>query len=155
MTPEDFGLVALAAVFVSLGQLFVDQGLGDAIVQRPTLTRRQIDTAFWTSVATGTLLTIAGYLLAGPIARFLGEPDLEEIIQVLSIIIRAGRPQRASRLGILRRELDFRGLAIRQALAVGSGGVVGVCMALNGYGAWALVGQQVTIAVVTSSRCGR
>jgi O-antigen/teichoic acid export membrane protein len=148
LAPEDFGLVALAAVFVSLGQLFVDQGLGDAIVQRPILTRRQIDTAFWVSIATGTLLTIAGYLVAGPIARFLNEPDLEQIIQVLSIIFVLVALS-SIQLGILRRELDFRGLAIRKLLAIGLGGAVGVWMALAGYGAWALVGQQVGMAVVT------
>jgi O-antigen/teichoic acid export membrane protein len=148
LAPEDFGLVALAAVFVALGQLFVDQGLGDAIVQRPILTRRQINTAFWVSVATGTVLTIVGYLIAGPVARFLGEPELEPIIQVLSIIMVLVALS-SIQLGILRRELDFRGLAIRKLLAIGLGGVVGVWMALNDYGAWALVGQQVTMAVVT------
>ena len=148
LAPEDFGLVALATVFVALGQLFVDQGLGDAIVQRPTLTRRQIDTAFWASIATGILLTIVGYLIAGPIAQFLNEPELEPIIQVLSIIFVLVALS-SIQLGILRRELDFRGLAIRKLLAIGLGGVVGVWMALNDYGAWALVGQQVAMAVIT------
>ena len=58
LTPVDFGLVALATVFVAFAQLLVDQGLGDALIQRPSLTRRQIDTAFWVAVLTGALLTV-------------------------------------------------------------------------------------------------
>jgi PST family polysaccharide transporter len=148
LSPEDFGLVALAAVLVSLGQLFVDQGMGDAVVQRATLTRRQIDTAFWVSIVTGVLLTIVAILIAGPVARLLKQPELEPIIQVLSVIfILVGLS--SIQMGILRRELDFRGLAIRKLLAIAIGGVVGVGMALANYGAWALVGQQVAMAVVT------
>src|SRR5215212_6625961 len=57
---KDVGLVALAAAIVGVAQLFVDQGLGDALVQRPSLTRGHIDTAFWTAVLTGSLLTGLG-----------------------------------------------------------------------------------------------
>jgi PST family polysaccharide transporter len=67
LSVDDFGLVTLAAVFVAFAQLFVDQGLGDAVVQRPTLTRRQLDTAFWASMAAGLLITVAGVVLAFPI----------------------------------------------------------------------------------------
>jgi PST family polysaccharide transporter len=93
-------------------------------------------------------LTIVGYLVAGPIARILNEPDLEPIIQVLSIIFVLVALS-SIQMGILRRELDFRGLAIRKLLAIGIGGVVGIWMAFNNYGAWALVGQQVAMAAVT------
>src|SRR4051812_24184421 len=50
LQPDQVGLVALAAAIVGVAQLFVDQGLGDALIQRPTLTRREIDTAFWAAV---------------------------------------------------------------------------------------------------------
>src|SRR5262249_37222282 len=86
LSPQDFGLVALAAVFVSLGQLFADQGLGDAVVQRRLLTRMQVDTAFWAAQATGLLLFAIGFVAAGPVSRLVGEPALEPILQVLSLI---------------------------------------------------------------------
>ena len=68
LLPEDFGLVALAMVFVLFAQLLVDQGMGDALVQRREITPLQIDTAFWVAVATGGLLTVALFLLAWPIS---------------------------------------------------------------------------------------
>ncbi|MDL2335467.1 MAG: lipopolysaccharide biosynthesis protein [Chloroflexota bacterium] len=148
LTEVDFGLVAAAAVFVGFAQLFVDQGLGDAVVQRPTLTRRQLDTAFWAAMATGLLITVVGVLLAIPIATLLGDRRLEPIIQVLSVIF-VLTALSSIQTGLLRREMAFRSLALRRLAAVVLSGVVGVGMAFAGFGAWSLVGQQIVSALVS------
>jgi polysaccharide transporter, PST family len=148
LVPVDFGLVALAAVFVAFAQLLVDQGLGDALIQRPTVTRSQIDTAFWAAVVTGTLLTLLGIMLAGPIATFLHEPRLEQILQALSLTFVLAALN-SIQMALLRREMRFRSLAIRKLLAVAGGGAIGVAMAVMGYGAWALVGQQLANAAIS------
>ena len=121
--------MALALVFVLLAQLLVDQGMGDrAPVQRREITPLQVDTAFWVAlVATGGLLTVALFLLAWPISELLGEPDLQPILQVLSLTFvlaafttiqiallrRPGLPQplpaRVGRLGGWRRGGRLRG----------------------------------------------
>lgn len=148
LTKVDFGVVALAAVFVSFAQLFVDQGLGDALVQRRTVTRGQIDTAFWTAVLTGGLLTVVGIILAAPIAGLLGEPRLEPILQVLSFSFVLAAFS-SIQLALLRREMRFRSLAIRKLTAVAGAGAIGVAMAFLGYGAWSLVGQQLANATIS------
>src|SRR6188508_1045055 len=117
LNPADFGLVALAAVFVALGQLFADQGLGDAVIQRRVLTRLQLDTAFWAAMATGGLLTALGLLLAGPISQLVREPRLEPILQALSLIFVLVALS-SIQMGLLRREMDFRALAIRKLVAI-------------------------------------
>jgi PST family polysaccharide transporter len=141
LTPADFGLVALAMVFVVLANLFVDQGLGDALVQRRDLTRAHIDTAFWAALALGIGLTLGGVVLAIPIAMLLNEPQLQPILQALSVVFTL-TALNAIQMSILRRELRFRSLALRTMFSIAGGGVVGVILALLGYGAWALVGQQ-------------
>ena len=148
LTEIDFGLVTAAAVFVGFAQLFVDQGLGDAVVQRPTLTRRQLDSAFWASIATGALITVIGVVAAIPISIGLGDRRLEPIIQVLSLIFLLTALS-SVQTGLLRREMAFRSLALRRLVAVVISGAVGVGMALAGYGPWALVGQQVISAAVS------
>jgi O-antigen/teichoic acid export membrane protein len=148
LTEVDFGLVALAVVFVSFAQLFVDQGLGDALIQKTTVTRLQIDTAFWVAVATGLLLMVVGIVLAGPIATLVGEPQLAPIITVLSInfvVVALSSVQ----LALLRRDMRFRSLALRRLVAVAVGGVIGVGAAFAGFGAWSLVAQQVSYGVVS------
>lgn len=148
LVPVDFGLVALAAVFVAFVQLFVDQGLGDALIQRRDLTRSHIDTAFWVALATGALLTLAGQLAAGPIARLLAEPALESILRVLSLSFVLAALN-SIQLALLRRELAFRSLAIRAVVAATGGGIIGIVLAALGAGAWALVGQELGTAAVS------
>ena len=148
LVPEDFGLVALAMVFVALAQLVVDQGLGDALIQRREITADHVDTAFWVAVATGILLTVATILLAAPIAAAVGEPELASILQVLSITFVLSAFTSIP-IALLSRELAFRLLAIRAVASIVGGGVVGIGMALAGLGAWSLVGQQVAAAVLS------
>lgn len=148
LMPADFGLVALAAVFVAFAQLLVDQGLGDALIQRPTVTRIQMDTAFWAAMLTGSLLTIGGIAFAGPIAALLGEPGLEPIIQALSLTF-IFSALNSIQMALLRRTMRFRSLALRRLSAVAGGGAVGIAMAVWGYGPWALVGQQLTAAAIS------
>jgi PST family polysaccharide transporter len=148
LVPDDFGLVALAAVFVNLAQLVVDQGLGDALIQRRELSQRHIDTAFWVAVATGLSLVTAGVLLAYPIAALLGEPELRPILQALSVTFLLSALG-SIQIALLRRRLNFRALALRALGGIAGGGAVGVAMALLGFGVWSLVGQQIAGAAVS------
>lgn len=149
LTPVDFGLVALATVFVAFAQIFVDQGMGDALVQRRQVTPEHIDTAFWVSLLTGVLLTVAGIVLAIPIAALMGEPELRPILQVLSFIF-VLTALSSVQIGLLRREMAFRSLALRALFGIVGGGLVGIAMAFMGSGAWALVGQQLTTAALST-----
>ncbi len=148
LTPDAFGLVALAAVFVALAQLVVDQGLGDALVQRPEITPSHVDTAFWVAIATGALLTVAAFLLSYPIGLAVGQPDLVPILQVLAVTFILSALTSIP-IALLTRALAFRLLAIRAIVAIVAGGIVGVALALMGAGVWALVAQQVAAAVVS------
>ncbi|HEY7600520.1 MAG TPA: lipopolysaccharide biosynthesis protein, partial [Candidatus Limnocylindrales bacterium] len=148
LAPADFGLVALAMVFVALAQLFVDQGLGDALVQRRELTKTHVDTAFWAALSLGVVLAVAGALLAIPITALLGEPVLQPVLQALSLVFvltgLASIP-----MAILQRELRFRSLALRTIFSIAAGGAAGIALAVSGYGVWALVGQQLVTAAVS------
>jgi PST family polysaccharide transporter len=149
LTPDQFGLVALAAVFVALAQLIVDQGFGDAIIQRAGVTRAHLDTAFWVAVITGAALSLTGIALAGIIADLLRQPPLAPILRVLSLAFMVSALS-STQMAILRRELAFRSLALRGLLSIGAGGAVGITMAFLGFGAWALVGQQVAAGLVSA-----
>lgn len=150
LVPADFGLVALASVFVALAQVVVDQGLGDALIQRRQITRSHIDTAFWVALLTGAALTLVGIAAAGPIATLLAEPALASILQVLSLTFVLSAFT-SVQVALLRRELAFRTLALRTLAGALGGGVIGIVMALAGLGAWALVGQLAGSAVLSAA----
>ena len=150
LVPGDFGLVALATVFVALAQVVVDQGLGDALIQRRHITRSHIDTAFWVALLTGAALTIIGIGSAGLIATLFSEPALAPILQVLSLTFLLSAFT-SVQVALLRRELAFRVLALRTLAGALGGGAIGIGMAFAGLGAWALVGQLVGSAVLSAA----
>lgn len=148
VAPDDVGLVALASVFVLFAQIFVDSGMSAALIQRPVLVRGHIDTAFWLSVVTGCALAAVGVILAPLLSAPFNEPRLTPILQVLSLsFVPYGLASVQNAL--LRREMDQRSLAIRSLVAVAGGAVVGVALAYRGFGAWALVAQQLTAAALS------
>jgi O-antigen/teichoic acid export membrane protein len=146
--PESFGLVAAAVVFTSFAQIFVDQGFSDAIVQFNHLEREHLDTAFWISMATGIVLTIASIAGASLIASLFREPDLVPIIKWLSPIFVLSALSSVQQ-SILRRNLDFKSLTVRSLIATIASGVVAVTMAFLGCGVWSLVAKLLVEGVVS------
>ncbi len=149
LPPEAFGLVALATVFTAFIQIFLDQGFSAAIMQRAEIESEHLDTAFWTSVLIGILLTIVSIALAGVVAAFFDEPRLTPVLRWLSIsfvVIAFSSTQ----IAILQRELAFKNLAARSLTATVIGGIVGVGMAYTGYGVWSLVGQNLATGMVAA-----
>lgn len=147
LAPQDFGLVALAGIFTAFMQIFVDQGFSKAIVQRRTLGRRELDTAFWTAIVTGTALTVAGVAAAPVVSNVLDQPALTPIVRWLSLGFLLSSIT-TTHQALLQREFAFRALAVRRLSATVAGGVVGVALAATGAGVWSLVAQTLVRALV-------
>lgn len=147
LEPQDIGLIAIATLVVAFMQIFIDRGLAEAIIQRATITGAHLDTAFWINIFVAIVLTLLTFLFKGLIAGVYNEPYLKPILAWLSInfILAAFS---STQQAILRRNLNFRGLAIRRLLAQLIGGIVGVSMALFGFGAWSLVAQNLVYSSV-------
>lgn len=149
LTPAEVGLVAMAAVFSNLALVFVDLGLDAALIQRETLTEEDRSTAFWVNVTVGVVLTVLGIALAGPIASLYGQPEVEPLLRVISllfIITTLGIAQGA----LLIRDMKFRSLEIRTVIASAVASAVAIALALLGANSWAIVGQYLTIASVST-----
>lgn len=143
LNPETFGLIALASVFIAFVELFLDQGLSRAIVQRQEVESEHLDTAFWTTLGISLFLTSLSIACAGLAADFFKQSELTRIIHYLSItFIFSGLS--SVQQAILERQLAFKSLAIRSLIAVFVSGIVGVVMAFLDFGVWSLVGQQLT-----------
>ena len=149
LEPKDFGLFALAAVFVALMQVFLDSGFAQALVQREDLEQPHLDTAFWTTVALGAALTLLTIASAGLVADLFGQPELASILRWLSLSFVFGALASIPQT-ILRRRMRFSLLAVRSLVATTVGGVTGVAMAVSGAGVWSLVGQQLSAAAAAT-----
>lgn len=147
LDPQAFGLVAIASLLITFVQAFQDQGLGDAIVQRERLDPEHLDTAFLVNLLISLLLTAICMAVAPLVGIFFREPQLVPIVRWLSLsfpVASLAIVQQA----ILRRALAFKVLALRSILATLVGGIVGVAMALLGFGVWSLIAQTLVNALI-------
>lgn len=135
----------MAMVYVAFVEMLLEQGMGAALVQREDLRSEHLDAAFWMILGASGALVAASVGLSGWWAGLNRLPELEAVIDGLSIIVPLHGLVVVQR-AMLQREMDFRALALRTNASVALGGAVGVGMAVTGWGVWALVAQQVVSA---------
>ena len=148
VTPEEFGLAALVLVFSGLAVNVTDASLGAALVQRASISEADRSTAFWTSVAAGGALTLAFLGLSLPIARFYEAPEVEPLLAAYSLTFLLNGLA-TTQATLLTRELRFRSLELRVIVATLVSAPVALVAAALGAGAWALIVQALTYAVVS------
>ena len=139
LTPADFGLVALALVFMSFMETLQDLGLTQAlIVSSPAEEPARAQTTFMWTVAIGAALAIAVSALAPLVAQFFGHASLRAIIPVLALSFFV-ESLGATHESLARKRLDYRVRTVAEGADVLTRGTTGVVLALAGFGAWSLV----------------
>jgi O-antigen/teichoic acid export membrane protein len=150
LQPAEFGLVGTAMIVIAFSTVFSRLGIGPAIIQRRDIEPRHLATGFAASIALGLLTSLLVWLIAPEAARFFRMPELTSIIRVLAALF----PINALAVvpsAMLQRELRFRWLANVDVASYTIGyGLVGVTLALAGWGVWALVAGQFAQAAVES-----
>jgi O-antigen/teichoic acid export membrane protein len=144
LTPADFGLVAMVTAITSFGQAFADLGLSEATIQQPVINHSQVSALFWINVSIGVGLTLLTAALAPVLAWFYHEPRLVHITLVVSLTFLIGG-LRVQHDALLRRQMRFRSLALRDILAYAVAVPVAILMAWRGYGYWGIVALPLTL----------
>ena len=148
LTPETFGLIALANVFLAFMQIFLEQGFAKALIQRENLEPEHLDAAFWSQVGCGVLLTAISFFSAGLVANFFDQPKLIPILQCLSSIFIVNSLSQVHN-ALLTRKFAFKIIAMRSLFATVISGIIGISMAFAGYGVWSLVVLNITAELVS------
>lgn len=148
LVPEDYGLMALATIVIGYVEFFSELGLGAAIVQRTTVTRMELSSNFWFSVAVGAGISVVGFVLAYPTAWIFDEPRVVPITQLMATLFLIGAMMNVP-FNLLVRECRFKEIGALQLVAalISSGSTL--LMALAGYGVWALAWGTVILRCVT------
>ena len=139
--PHDFGVVAIAMVYIALAHVFLEQGFSTALIQREDLEPDHLHSAFWLNIV--SCIALAGFTVAlsGWWAEVNGAPVLRDVLSVLSLVL-VIEGLNIVQQAYLQRHAEFKKLAIRTNVAALIGGVLGVALALGGAGVWSLVAQQ-------------
>lgn len=138
LLPAEYGLVAMAMVFISVSQSFVSFGFGIAIIQRNELSNKDLSTVFYLNMGVSIIAFIILYFSAPMIADFFNENQLIHIVRVLSFLIILFALTIVQN-SLINRDVNFklqtRILIISQILS----GVIAIYLAYMGYGVWALI----------------
>jgi len=141
LTPRDYGLAGLAAVYVGLAAIFSQFGIGPALIQRAELTPRVIRAGFTATVLIGILTTAVVWLTAPYAAAFFGNTALSPIIRGLSLTFVVANPGFVAE-GMSERNLAWRRLMwVEVAAFVVGYALPALVLAIQGFGVWAIVGS--------------
>lgn len=149
LTPADFGLVAIVFAISNFAMLLRDMGLASAIIQRANLDEETTLTAHWTNCFIGLTLAAALLALSYPLQLIFKAPGLASLVQVsaLSFPFLSGT---AVHQALLERANKFAVVARIEIIALLSGFTVAVVTAYLGAGAYSLVLQTLTVAVLSA-----
>lgn len=148
LVPEDFGLVAMVTAVIGVAELLRDFGLSAAVVQAETVSRDERTNLFWANTALGVGCAVFALALTPVIVAIYGEPRLQAIVPALAgvfVLSGLGSQYRAG----LTRDLRFGQVALADLIAQGIGAGMAIGAASLGAGFWALVLQQIAVALTT------
>ena len=151
LLPAEFGVVTAALVVIGFAGVFSQLGLGPAVVQRPTLERRHIDSAFGASVLFGLILGTATWTAAPAFAAFFRIEGVAPVLRVLAILFPLNGLAVVAE-SLAKRDLRFRWLANVDVASYALGyGLVGITLAALDAGVWALVGGEIAKSVLRAA----
>lgn len=143
LLPEDYGKIALITVFTTILQVFVDSGLGTALIQKKDADELDFSSVFYFNFVVCIILYICMFITAPNIAKFYNDNSLTPIIRVVSITILI------SGVKGIQQSYVSKNLLFKRFFYATIGGtlfsaIVGITLAYLGYGVWAIVAQQLT-----------
>lgn len=140
LLPEDFGLMAMIAVFFAIANSLIDSGFSQALIRKKEVSQTDYSTAFYTNLVLGLLVYALLFASAPFIAIFYDEPRLVDLVRVVGLVVIINSFQLVQ-VADLTRKLNFKvqfGVALPSAIF---SGIVAVSMAAMGFGVWSLAAQ--------------
>lgn len=141
LTPHDYGLVGMLAVFIAVSQSLVDSGFSQALIRKQDRTEIDNSTVFYFNIIVGFILYGLLYAAAPLIADFYNEPQLIAITRVIGLSVLFNSLVVVQR-ALLTIKIDFKTQAKAALTATIVSGGIGIWMAATGYGVWSIVAQQ-------------
>lgn len=149
LLPEDYGLVAIINVFITIALVFINTGFSSAVIQKKEINPRDLDTIFYTSLICGAILYAILYLIAPAISVFYDEPRLTALFRVECLIVPVASIYSVQQ-SLITRNLWFNKGFVISLVAMIFQGAIGISLAYLGYGVWALVISTLANSVVSA-----
>ena len=143
LTPEEYGVMAIMAIFIAISNSIIDSGFSNALIRKIKVERVDYNTVFYFNLLVSIMLYIFLFFSAPAISAFFKEPELIEITRVIGWILIINALAIIPRTQLVRN-VDFKTQTKVSLISSVSSGVIGIVMAIAGMGIWSLVGQQLS-----------
>lgn len=141
LTPSDFGLIGILAIFISFSQMIVESGLGGALVKKKDVSNEDYNTIFTFNLACSCILYIILFVCAPLIASFYKNEELINLTRIVGLNIIISGFSLTQKVHLIR-DLKFKKQTIISIAALLISVIISVSLAFYGFGVWALISQQ-------------
>lgn len=141
LAPENFGLIAIVTIIISIANVFIQSGLGTALIQKKDADDLDFSSVFYASLSLATIIYTGIFFTTPLIAQFYNNDELIPIIRVLTLTLFIGVFS-SIQYAYVARNMMFKKLFFRSMGSIIPSSIVGISLAFAGFGVWALVAQQ-------------
>lgn len=149
LTPADYGVIGLITVFIAIANVFVQSGLGSALIQKKDTTEEDYSSVFYLNIIISLIMIAILCIVAPVISNFYQMEVLTPVLRVQSLVL-LFNAFNVVQNAVLQKNMQFKKLFYASLGAITTSGVFGILFAYLGAGVWALVFQQLINALVTS-----
>lgn len=143
LAPKDYGTIALVTVFTTILQVFVDSGLGTALIQKKDADNLDFSSVFFFNFAVCLILYLCMFISAPFIAEFYNDVSLTPVVRVISLtIVISG--VKGIQQAYVSRHMMFKRFFFSTIGGTIFSAFLGIVLAYTGFGVWALVAQQLS-----------
>lgn len=149
LTPGEYGLIGLITVFIAVFNSIVDSGFSNALIRKNDANNVDYNTVFIVNMVLSIALFSLLFISAPAISRFFDEPQLVSLSRVMGSIVVINAFAIIQRT-ILVKRVDFKTQTKISLISSITSGVIGIGMAIQGFGVWSLAGQQISRQLVNT-----
>lgn len=147
LLPEHYGIIALTSVFITISMVFVQTGFTASLIQKNTLSDIEVHSVFYTSIVLALILYLLIYIISPFLSAFYSEPLLSKVLRIQSINIIIASLYSVP-VSLIQRNFEFKKTFLAGLISSICQGSIGIFLALNGFGVWALVYASLTHSCV-------
>lgn len=149
LLPEEYGLVSLVTIFITIANVFVSYGLGTALVQKIDSDEMDYSTIFWAGLVLSVVLYLVLFLFTPLIGKYYSKEELIPVLRVMALRLPLAAINSVQN-AYVSKNLMFKKFFYVTLVGTIASAVIGVAMAYMGFGTWALVGQYISNSCIST-----
>ena len=147
LMPDDYGVVAIVGVFISLANVFLSSGLSTSLIQKKDADETDFSSVFWSNLILSIILYLILFCIAPIIASVYHNEILKPVLRVFALTLPISSVH-SIQTAVLQKRMQFKTFFFATIIGTVISAVVGIYMAYHGYGVWALVYQNLTNTII-------